>query len=216
MAYLCIMNFFRALRYNLPFIAPYCLLLLVLGTYQLLYRQGIISLELNRHHSSWADVFFKYYTHVGDGIFCIGLGFIMMYWSRIKGALIIAAYAISGILAQLIKNFGFPKEPRPAQYFSGMMQHLHTVSGVELSQWNSFPSGHTTSAFAFFALIAIWTKSPFLKFMCLVAASLVGFSRMYLLQHFLVDVFVGSMLGSITALGVALFWKQRMNQTSLS
>jgi membrane-associated phospholipid phosphatase len=102
-------------------------------------------------------------------------------------------------LAQLIKNFGFPREPRPAEYFSRMMNLLHTVSGVELSHWNSFPSGHTTSAFAFFALIAVWVKHPMLKFLCLLCAVTVAFSRMYLLQHFLVDVYVGSLLGTITA-----------------
>jgi membrane-associated phospholipid phosphatase len=170
-----------------------------LGVCQILYRQGIILLEINRHHSPQADVFLKYFTHLGDGIFCAGVGVVLLFWSRLKGVLVLASYAISGILAQLIKNFGFPKEPRPAEYFAGMMHSLHTVSGVELSHWNSFPSGHTTSAFALFALIALWLKQPSLKFLCLLLATTVAFSRMYLLQHFLVDVYAGSMLGTVTA-----------------
>lgn len=193
------MNLLKLLRVNLPFILPYALLLILLGVFQILYRQGIISLEVNRYYSTLTDPFFKYFTHLGDGAFCVGVGLVMLYWSRPKGILIILSYAISGIFAQLIKNFGFPHEPRPAEYFSGMMQHLHTVAGVELSHWNSFPSGHTTSAFSLFALLAVWVKSPYLKFLCLIMAAAVGFSRMYLMQHFLIDVYTGSLLGTLTA-----------------
>lgn len=197
------MNLIKLFRANWPFILPYLGLLVGLGVYQILYRQGIIALEVNRHFSLVADIFFKYVTYLGDGAFCVMLGFLFLFWSRAKGIAILVSYAISGILAQLIKNFGFPKEPRPAAYFDGMMNTLHTVSGIELSHWNSFPSGHTTSAFAVFALLAVWIKSPMLKFLCLIVAVLIGFSRMYLLQHFLIDVYVGSILGTLTAFLIA-------------
>lgn len=193
------MNFIRLIRANWPFLLPYSMLLFGLGVSQILYRQGIILLEINRYYSSGADLFFKYFTYLGDGVFCVGVGVLLLFWSKLKGALVIASYAISGIFAQLIKNFGFPKEPRPVEYFSGMIQSLHTVAGVELSHWNSFPSGHTTSAFALFAMLAVWAKSTLLKFLCLVVAVAVAFSRMYLLQHFLVDVYAGSILGTLTA-----------------
>ncbi len=178
---------------------PYGLLLFGLGVSQILYRQGLILLEINRYYSPQADVFFKYFTYLGDGIFCVAVGVLFLFWSRAKGILILISYVISGILAQLIKNFGFPEEPRPVEYFAKMLNSLHTVAGVELSHWNSFPSGHTTSAFALFALVAIWVKPPILKFLCLLIAAMVAFSRMYLLQHFLVDVYVGSILGTATA-----------------
>lgn len=178
---------------------PYGLLLFGLGVSQILYRQGLILLEINRYYSPQADVFFKYFTYLGDGIFCVAVGVLFLFWSRAKGILILISYVISGILAQLIKNFGFPEEPRPIEYFAKMLNSLHTVAGVELSHWNSFPSGHTTSAFALFALVAIWVKPPILKFLCLLIAAMVAFSRMYLLQHFLVDVYVGSILGTATA-----------------
>ena len=198
------MNFIRLVRANWPFLLPYSMLLFGLGVSQILYRQGIILLEINRYYSSGADLFFKYFTYLGDGVFCVGVGVLLLFWSKLKGALVIASYAISGIFAQLIKNFGFPKEPRPVEYFSGMIQSLHTVAGVELSHWNSFPSGHTTSAFALFAMLAVWAKSPLLKFLCLVVAVAVAFSRMYLLQHFLVDVYAGSILGTLTAWALIL------------
>lgn len=209
------MNFLKLLRTNWPFVLPYAVLLFGLGVYQILYRQGIILLEINRYYSFQADVFFKYFTHLGDGVFCISVGILMLFWSRAKGLLILLSYAVSGILAQLIKNFGFPKEPRPAEYFARMMNSLHTVSGVELSHWNSFPSGHTTSAFAFFALIAVWVKHPMLKFLCLSVAVTVAFSRMYLLQHFLVDVYVGSLLGTLTAWTLLIKWMRSIEKIKM-
>ena len=209
------MNFLKLLRTNWPFVLPYAVLLFGLGVYQILYRQGIILLEINRYYSFQADVFFKYFTHLGDGVFCISVGILMLFWSRTKGILILLSYAVSGILAQLIKNFGFPKEPRPAEYFAKMMNSLHTVSGVELSHWNSFPSGHTTSAFAFFALIAVWVKHPMLKFLCLSVAVTVAFSRMYLLQHFLVDVYVGSLLGTLTAWTLLIKWMRSIEKIKM-
>jgi len=202
------MNFIRLLRTNWPFTLTYGALLVGFGVCQILYRQGIISLEINRHYSTWADTFFKYITHLGDGVFCVGVGVGLWFRARKKGYLVLGAYAASGILAQLIKNVGFPKEPRPAEYFARMMSSLHTVPGVELSHWNSFPSGHTTSAFALFALLALWTPNPWLKWACLMVACIVGFSRMYLLQHFMVDVYVGSLLGTLTAWLLALKFKE--------
>ena len=198
------MNFLKLLRVNLVFVLPYGLILMGLGVYQILYRQGIILLEINRFYNDSADVFFQYVTHLGDGLFCIAVG--LAYWFRswIKSVAVLVSYAVSGILAQLIKHFGFPKEPRPAEYFSKMMDSLHTVPGIELSHWNSFPSGHTTSAFALFALLSLWGKPPWWKLLCLCAATAVGFSRMYLLQHFLVDVYAGSLLGTLTAWAVFL------------
>lgn len=198
------MNFIRLLRANWPFVLGYGLLLLGLGVCQILYRQGIITLTINQYYSPLADTFFKYVTYLGDGVFCVVLGIGLWFRARKKAYLLIGAYAISGILAQLIKNVGFPKEPRPVEYFAGMINSLHTVSGVELSHWNSFPSGHTTSAFALFALLTLWTPKPWLKVGCLVMACLIGFSRMYLLQHFMVDVYAGSLLGTLTAWGLAL------------
>lgn len=198
------MNFIRLLRANWPFVLGYGLLLLGLGVCQILYRQGIITLTINQYYSPLADTFFKYVTYLGDGVFCVVLGIGLWFRARKKAYLVIGAYAISGILAQLIKNVGFPKEPRPVEYFAGMINSLHTVSGVELSHWNSFPSGHTTSAFALFALLTLWTPKPWLKVGCLVMACLIGFSRMYLLQHFMVDVYAGSLLGTLTAWGLAL------------
>ena len=194
------MDFLKWLRANLAFFIPYGFLLITTGICQILYRQGIISLWVNQHNSTWADLFFKYATHLGDGRFCVAIGLLFLFWSRRKGLIALATFGVSGLISQLIKTQFFPQEPRPGQYFAKTLSHLHQVEGVELYLWNSFPSGHTTSAFALFALLAFWTTKPVYKVLCLLAAVTVAYSRLYLLQHFLVDVWVGSLLGTTVAL----------------
>jgi membrane-associated phospholipid phosphatase len=60
---------------------------------------------------------------------------------------------------------------------------------------DSFPSGHTTSAFALATTIAIISKDKKIGLFCFILAALTGYSRIYLGQHFLEDVGFGSLLG---------------------
>lgn len=196
------MNFRTFLKAQSFFFVPYALLLLAASVLQVLYRQGIVSLWVNRAHSHLADAVFPYVTHLGDGRFCAAVGLLALLWSRRRGALILGAFVVSGLISQLIKTQFFATEPRPAQYFAKMLGYLHRVEGVELHLWHSFPSGHTASAFALYALLAFWTTNRAFKLVWLAVAVAVAYSRMYLLQHFLVDVYAGSLLGT----GVAVIF----------
>jgi membrane-associated phospholipid phosphatase len=65
---------------------------------------------------------------------------------------------------------------------------------------HSFPSGHTASAFALATILSFSVKDNSLKSIgLLLGACIVGFSRTYLSQHFLVDVTVGSAIGVVSA-----------------
>lgn len=57
----------------------------------------------------------------------------------------------------------------------------------------SFPSGHTTSAFA--ALGVLWFMNSNLKYIFLIIALLISFSRLYLQVHYPSDVLAGMLLG---------------------
>jgi len=76
---------------------------------------------------------------------------------------------------------------------------------------HSFPSGHTITAFAFFLALAFFTKRPAIHFLYFLLAVLVGYSRVYLSQHFAIDVLAGSFVGvSVTILCKFYFDKNTM------
>ena len=64
----------------------------------------------------------------------------------------------------------------------------------------SFPSGHTTTAFAFATTIAL--EHPNWKYEAFALASLVGFSRINDNVHYLHDVVMGATIGSAFALSI--------------
>lgn len=61
----------------------------------------------------------------------------------------------------------------------------------------SFPSGHSSYAFTYFAIIMALTKSRLLKLTIGIIAILIAFSRLYLYVHFPSDVLVGSLVGTL-------------------
>ena len=64
---------------------------------------------------------------------------------------------------------------------------------VKLPRTSSFPSGHTTSAFA--VLGVLWGLNYKWAYMFLLLALLIAFSRLYLCLHYPSDVFAGVILG---------------------
>jgi membrane-associated phospholipid phosphatase len=111
----------------------------------------------------------------------------------------LTTYLATGLFVQLMKRLFFEDMVRPAGYFQDLAQ-LHVVEGVVLLSSRSFPSGHATTAFALFLCLALLLKSRFMKLICFLLASLAAFSRVYLSQHFLIDVYAGSIIGCIGAL----------------
>jgi undecaprenyl-diphosphatase len=63
---------------------------------------------------------------------------------------------------------------------------------------NSFPSGHSTTAFSLF--MALSFLQPKFKWLFLLFASLVALSRVALGVHYFSDILVGSLLGTLTSI----------------
>lgn len=150
---------------------------------------------LNNHHSFSLNVFFVNYTFLGDGIFGLSLAAFFYYRKQKKLALLIlVAFASSGLTAQLLKNIIYA--PRPRIYFEASQYIYHLDNfGNSGGGASSFPSGHTTSAFALATVLALWFQKKWLSIVLVIAAALVGYSRIYLAQHFPADVLAGSCIG---------------------
>lgn len=164
------------------------------------------------------DPFFQYFTHAGDGLFAIAVIISLLLMRQYAFAFVsFFGYAVSGILAQLLKRL--VSEWRPAPFFQQRGISIHAVDGVDLLQSaTSFPSGHTATAFALatsLVLMSNWWQSRW--WLALVLASTVGYSRVYLGQHFLQDALMGSVLGlgaSLAGLWILEKWQPRFLKPS--
>lgn len=158
---------------------------------------------LNPWHYKPLDYIFRGITILGDGIFIISLAVLLfIFKKRFLALMIVGGYVLSGIPVQIIKSY--TDAPRPALFLKGI-NYDHFVDGVTLHNYNSFPSGHTASAFALAVILAICVKNKWVGLLLLFLAALVGYSRIYLSQHFMEDVFVGSLIGVITGVAMYLF-----------
>lgn len=173
-------------------------LLLLVGVAALFYwNKEQIFVTLNNRHADVADVVLKYFTYVGDGIFMASLAVIMFLIGKRKlGLLLILSFLLSGLLAQTIKRI--EQRPRPGAYFK-QPERIHRVDEKLLKGNNSFPSGHTTTAFATFSLLAFATRTKAIQFFFFAVAVVVGYSRIYLGAHFAEDVLAGAALGFISS-----------------
>ena len=117
------------------------------------------------------------------------------------------AFLLSALIAQILKNLF--SMPRPKQFFPPGY-YPYFIKGVTGIGFASFPSGHTTSIFALATMLAIFSRRRNTKIACLLGAVLVGYSRIYLGQHFLGDVLTGSCIGTITAVLVHWLFVQKL------
>lgn len=193
------------LRSNRYFFIFY-LLFLLLGIYILLhFKKGEFELSVNQNYNGeFPDVLFKYLTQLGNGLFFV-LVIVVCAFIKFRYALLTSSsFVLSGLATQLFKHVLFPHEPRPVAFFNNQY-NLHLVDGININYQNSFVSGHSASAFACFAMIAFMSKNKHRGPLLCFVAMLVAFSRVYLLQHFYIDIFTGSLLGVITSVVVYYF-----------
>lgn len=146
------------------------------------------------------DVFFKGYTTLGNaGILFITLGLLMLLFKKTRrmGVTVLAALVIGFVCTNLIlKNL--VGRDRPWVH----LQQLLVL--IEEHDPNSFPSGHTTSAFAFAGAVLCTAPRRWMKWTALVMAVLMGFSRLYVGVHYPSDVLVGVIVGLLAGWAASL------------
>jgi membrane-associated phospholipid phosphatase len=182
---------------NVFFFVSYILFLISGFFISSIITKGDEVLWANKLHNYWLDTFFYGATYVGDGIMYVIVIALLLRKNIGYGLLGIASFTATGFSVQFCKRFVFPDMDRPKVYLQDY--DLHIVEGVKMLSKHSFPSGHTATAFSMFLLLALLNKKPSLGTLFCFIAIVVGFSRIYLAQHFLMDVLVGSVFGvSIT------------------
>ena len=200
---------------NWLFIAA-TLVLLVVNLYLLATsQQGDALIAINTLRGDSLDVVFWVGTRFAEPVAYVAIALIVSAFSFRKALFAMVAGASAGIVAGIFKVvFG---QARPMRWFyDNYNETWHRLNrfGEAFETWdaaNSFPSGHTASAFALYGFLAFNARTgkfPLTLF-CLSLAVMVGFSRMYLLYHFLRDVTAGAFIGVLMAM-VAYYLQGRL------
>jgi membrane-associated phospholipid phosphatase len=160
---------------------------------------------LNHSLAYGGDTWWSYLTLCGDTTLALAIILLLLgrrpdlVWQFVLAAIFAALWAHGG------KEFFSSYRP-PTVLLTGT---FHVIGPV--LEHNSFPSGHTTTAFVLAGLICLQQVSDRLKTFVLAFAFLVGLSRIACGVHWPIDVLGGMFGGWLSAmLGIALAQRWRV------
>lgn len=166
----------------------------------LLLPKGTIVLFLNHRHNSFLDIFFKVASSLGNGS-SIALCAIpvLLFMKRKWFYRFLIATALHFSFVHLFKQVLFRSMKRPASFFDeATLSQLHFVEGIKVHHLHSFPSGHTATIFFLVSFLALFAANKKQTYLLALVGLAVGASRMYLMQHFFIDVFFGMCFGVLS------------------
>ena len=145
--------------------------------------------------NSVTDPIVSFFTHLGDsGLLFIGLTLLLLLYPKTRRAGFAAACALvfSLLFTNVLLKHIFQR-PRP------WLDCAALVPLVAEHDPNSFPSGHSSAAFA--CAMALWGTLP-KKWgrPALVCAGLMALSRLYVGVHYPSDVLMGFVVGDLAGL----------------
>jgi len=170
-----------------------------------------VGLGYNDSVSNWihhfcnpiTDDFFIHFSWLAEWLLIILAVLTGFYFHPKRGLVFGIGLGLQSLLVAAIKVWLNAPRPIEAKLF-----HIRTIENLEIHHWQSFPSGHTAVAFFCMGLIAISMnnipKSSILGVVCAIMAAGIGYSRIYLGQHFLFDVCTG---GTIALLFLQLSYQ---------
>lgn len=158
------------------------------------WSQNACFLRINHFRSFPADLFFSAFTYLGSGLTIAAIGIILIVsHKKDMGAALLFSYVISGVITLAAKRYF--NSPRPEAYFTNHSL-VETAGWVKLYYKHSFPSGHSASIFAAAMTISLFLpRKKVAAVLCFLVACLTAYSRVYLGEHFLEDVWAGSFIG---------------------
>lgn len=189
----------------LPFLVPALVLTLVLSIAILVVPKAELHLALCQPHTEWLDKLVPFFTNLVDWLPYLAVVLLLFY--RAGWATFLASnLLLSTLIVQPIKHI--VHAPRPITWFAENMPDvtLLLVEGVRMNHWLSFPSGHTTTFFVLFFTLSIILCDEnvkgknILSLICFLCASFGAYTRIYLSQHFALDVLAGILIASFSTI----------------
>ena len=191
--------------YILPFLIPTIILVVCMGVILYLFPKAELHLLLCQPHTTSLDTIVPVFTDLVDWLpyLCV----VLLLFYRAGWATFLASnLLLSTLIVQPIKHI--VHAPRPLTWFAENMPDvtLPLVEGVKMNLWLSFPSGHTTTFFVLFFSLSIILCAEnvkgktILSLLCFLCASFGAYTRIYLSQHFALDIFAGILIAILSTL----------------
>ncbi len=139
------------------------------------------------------------FSQLGGALFSVGICLALIVFGhkelQTTGYMSLAALTGSHLIVQVLKRVSSRTRPYLA------LPNVNTVANP-LRDY-SFPSGHSTAAYALAMTFSL--NHPSLSALFVLAATGVGLSRIYLGLHYPSDVFIGAVIGVTSSLLVFYF-----------
>ena len=171
------------------------MLALAISIFLLTYGKEDSFLVINKYNSPEFDYVFRFWTYLGDGIIWIPLFAYVLLFKRDYFISVLAALIICTVLTQVLKRVVFWNDFRPIVVLANKVR---TIPHYPINRAHSFPSGHTSTAFTLALLLASIVKRNIWVYIFPLIAFFVGYSRVYLAQHFVTDVLAGIFVGIVS------------------
>ncbi len=173
-------------------------------------------LFFSQHRTSFWDGFFKTTTRYGEAFPYLVMVIVFLLTKQHTKAWAILFLSLIITLLSFLSKMLF-KQPRPAKYFESLhrFEEVNWINGVDIYYGlNSFPSGHTMSAFAVSTfLVLCLSKKGWSEIVFFSLALFVAVSRVYLAHHFLQDILMGAFLGTLVSVGLYIsFFRHNRNR----
>jgi membrane-associated phospholipid phosphatase len=198
----------QSLKHLSYFLTSYLFFFVIAFTFFLIFSKSDLFLYINNRHNSFFDVIFAGATDVGNG-WTFGIFLIIAFFLVSKKDFFfgLSIFAFTSLVSTFFKRVLFNDALRPSAWFPNP-KIIHFVEGVTTYSHNSFPSGHTITGFALAFYATYLCKDKRYGLLFLIMAILVGYSRIYLGQHFFADVLFGSLISVISSIVCLLVFER--------
>jgi len=170
------------------------------------FDQFVITFVANNVGNQYLDIVMQIITESGDTTYMLGFGILMLLIKKTRrvGITLMILIVLSTILTGYIKcgvdrdrpDFVYEGSPFPVPISRDTFA-LFCEGGPEAS----YPSGHAARAMIFGVILgyALSERFPRGSYLLLLYPILISISRVYVLQHFPMDVIGGTILGVMLA-----------------